>query len=454
MESLLNLIRAWQYKLLVFVQSTGKRLNRVVNTLTVLLSVIGIGNVIWQIGFGTSEDQTAWLSSFNKTLIVIFGIIQVYKFINSLASAKTTSLWQIVYVVLVWTFIWNMNSSGGWKDMLSNSYVIDCVLILLSVNELSSLGLSFMTQKTSPTVLFASSFAVIIIVGTGLLLMPRCHYGDLTFLEAFFTSTAMVCVAGMSVVDIAESFTSFGQTIILLLIQIGGLGVMTFTCFFALSLSGKASIQNRMVIKDLVSADNVSSIFDTLKHIMYVTFIIEAAITWILYNYFEDALEGYTPSEVVFTSIFHAISAFCNAGVSNLPDGLQNIQIRHSNWLHFVLALTITFGAMGFPLQSAVINWIKVHLLAFASRIFKRDFSGSNTHHRMISASNRLVFCANLIITFAGMAFFMVSEAAFSQTDGGIINRLTDSLFLSATTRTAGFLYYDIGSFSSPGKRT
>ncbi len=450
MEELLNRLRAWQYKALLFAQHFGKRTDNIINTLTVLIATLGIGNVVWQIGFDTSAEVSRWMVDANKWFIIIIGLAQVYRVVSQMIFYRKLTLWQTLYMVVLWGYILNTGATEGWRVYLDHRYVVDAVLVVVSLYEISSLSISFLARKSSPTMLFAGSFLLFIAIGTGLLLMPRCHYYDLTFLEALFTSTSCVCVTGMSLLDMPREFTPFGMVVIMMLIQVGGLGVMTFTCFFALSLGSGSSLQNRMVIKDLISADSMSDIFRTLKHIMYVTFIIEGIAAWLLYINFKEKMPMMSTADLVFTSVFHAISAFCNAGISNLPGGLEHHLLDGCKRIHFIVALTIIFGGAGFPLQSAAINWCKARLMGLAYRILGLRRRPKQASIRLISAGNRLIFYTNIILLAIGGILIFFFEYNASQADEGLLNRLCDSFFLSATSRTAGFLYHDVMEYSAP----
>lgn len=448
-SSLSEWLNSIQYKLLLWVQQFGKKADYVVNTVSVVVAVLAMGNVIWQIGFSFSADSAQWLITANKGLIVIYALILVYRLGASLIQTRRATTWQILYLVALWTYVL-YDVSGTSLEWLEYRYVVDAILVMAATYDVSTFGISFLTRKSSPTMLFAGSFVILIVIGTGLLLMPRCHYDDLTFLQALFTSTSALCVNGLSVVDVATGFTHFGQTIIIILVQVGGLGVMTFTCFFALSLSSKGSLHGSMVIKDIVSADNISDIFQTLKHIMYVTFIIEGLSIWVLYYYFRDAFPGASQHDVIFFAVFHGISAFCNAGISNIEGGLVNPAIAHSNLLHITIAATVVFGGAGFPLQSAAIKWVKSRIVNITRRLTGRRPELGESHLRLINANNRLTFYTHMLLLLVGTLFFLVSEADHTQAGFTLTERVTGSFFTSACARTAGFTYTDMMSYSGP----
>jgi len=315
---------------------------------------------------------------------------------------------------------------------------------ILSVYEISKLGISILSKRISPLSLFALSFIVIIAIGTGLLLMPRCSVEGLTFIEALFTSTSAVCVSGLSILNIADSLTLFGQIIILILIQVGGIGVMTFTCFFALSVTGKASFQNRIVIKELINAESVADIFSTLKRIIMVTLCIELSSAWLIY---EQLTAHPTHMEAsiytMFTAIFHAISAFCNAGFSNIQLGLSDPLLSNNIPLIWIISLTVFLGGSGFPIQSSVIDWVKHHIKKvyyhLTSRQDKLIFQS-----RLINANIRLIFLTHLALFIIGIVVFFITEYYNQPDDSTFLESLTDALVLSTMTRTAGFNTVDL----------
>lgn len=442
-------LHAWQYKALLLMQQFGRKADYVVNTISIVVAVLALGNVIWQIGFSFSADTAEWLNVANKGLIFIYALIQVYRLGSSLLQTRRATTWQIAYLVGLWAYlIYDVSDTTlAWLDY---RYVIDAILVMAAAYDISTFGVSFLTRKSSPTMLFAGSFIFFIIIGTGLLLMPRCHYNDMTLLQSLFTATSAICVSGLGVLDVATEFTHFGQVVILVLIQIGGLGVMTFTCFFALTLSNKGSLHDSMVIKDIISADNISDIFSTLKHIMYVTFIIEGITAWFLFYFFRDAFPGSPTEDIVFFAVFHAISAFCNAGITNIEGGLMNPFIIDNNLLHLTLAIAIIFGGAGFPLQSAAISWVKTRIVILFKKLTGRSIALGDSHIRIINTTNRLTFYTHIGLLLLGTILFVIFEWNYSMDGKPFIDRVIGALFSSACARTAGFTIVDPLTCSGP----
>ena len=154
----------------------------------------------------------------------------------------------------------------------------------------------------------------------------------LKYIDALFISTTSVCVTGLTTVDVATTFTHTGQVIIMLLIQIGGIGVMTFTSFFALSFMGNSSFSSKLALKNILSVDNVNGIFRMIINILIVTLIIEGLGAYFIFKEIEYILPG-NMYEKLFYAIFHSISAFCNAGISTLSGNMLDGYEKAVNYI-------------------------------------------------------------------------------------------------------------------------
>ena len=171
----------------------------------------------------------------------------------------------------------------------------------------------------TPTQIICGSFVIVIALGTFLLSLPiASRHGQLDVLDAMFTATSATCVTGLVSVDVPTTFTTEGLFIIILLIQVGGLGVMTLTSFFAMFFMGNTSLYSQLVVRDMVSSDSLNSLLSTLLYILSFTLVIEAIGTAILFFNVHGTLGMSLEQELAF-SAFHSISAFCNAGFSTLP---------------------------------------------------------------------------------------------------------------------------------------
>lgn len=494
------------FHLTKIIELCHKPINLVVDIVTIVASIWCICNIVWQIGFETEAETNTQLLIANRNIIGLFSFVQIYKLLtyihtNSFSPLQTlgrmvntqpfrkvakrslkqalgilwrkfiklfspSEIWkhikqlfcflfignrvplgEVAYSVLTCLYYWYMPefgvTYGDWHDIVWHRYTITIIVAIIAMNEMLRLGITILGRHTSPTALFIGSFLIIIAIGCGLLLMPKSNYGNLTFFDALFTSTSAVCVNGLLTIDIPTTLTPFGQGILLILIQVGGIGVMTFTCFFALSLTGRASLQNRFIIKDLVSADNMTSIFQTLKRIMVVTLIIEGSAAWAIYHYMEMYNTNMSTYTLIFYSIFHSISAFCNAGFSNIDSGMMNPAIVNLKSLQIIIALTVILGGLGFPLQSAAIDWCKHHIKMFVYKMLNRNYSDI-FRSRLINATNRIVFFTHIGLVIIGTIIFLATESTYTQSACSWDTRLCNSFFMSVCARTAGFNIVDL----------
>lgn len=437
------------YRVNIFAQRFGKTIMRTIDTLTIMAAVWCLLNFVWQLGFNATPEVTANLLTSNRICISFFGVVQIIKFFGYWKSSSKIPISEIIYALVNWVYIYlSHKESFAYYDFLNYRYVVCCVAALIAVNEISRLGLSTLSKRTSPTVLFIGSFLFIIAVGTGLLMMPRCHVGNISFLEALFTATSSVCVTGISIVDMPTAFTSFGHIVILLLIQVGGLGVMTFTCFFALSLNGRATLQNRIVIRDLISVENMTDIFTTLKRIFYVTLTIETACALLIYARLSAHNTDMDTYDIIFTSVFHAVSAFCNAGISNVEGGLSNEMMGGGRTLMLIVATTAFIGGAGFPLQSNTIDWIKHRCVMLFDRL-----RGKYTDHvyrsRLINANSRLMFFSHMGLFIVGAIAYYLTEMRYTMAEQTVGQSIGNSLFMSAISRSSGFGFEHMEQMSS-----
>ena len=320
----------------------------------------------------------------------------------------------------------------GVISILENRAIYLLVLFLISFIELSSTVISSLGRKSNPALMMAVSFLLIIMVGSGMLLMPRCiHQGvHLSWIDSLFTATSAVCVTGLTTIDVPSTFTSFGQLVIMMLIQVGGLGVMTITSFFALFFMGNTSIYNQMQVQDMVSSKSLASLWSTLLNIFGFTAILELAGAVLIFLDIHGTI-GLNLRHELFFSLFHAVSAFCNGGFSNYQDGVGAPVLMEGHCLlYIILGLLVILGGIGYPvlvnLKIAVTNYAKGrHLFDLNTKIVLRTTS------LLILFGTVLLAFFEWENTFAGMP---------------IREKLTQAFFNAVSPRTAGFISVDLNS--------
>ncbi len=274
-------------------------------------------------------------------------------------------------------------------------------------------------------------FAGAIAIGTLLLWLPFAHQpGRVGLLDAMFTSTSAVCVTGLSVVDTGSDFTLFGQIVIVLLIQLGGLGVMTFAAMAFKALGMRLSLVSQAAVHDSIFQKDVAAQFRSVfGGILALTLIIETIGAIVIFIHLEP-LKGV--SEAIFSSIFHSVSAFCNAGFSLYPDSL--VGLRGTGGLALAVAILIILGGLGHNTM--------YEIMGLAKRKLARNKDDGKIARLSLHSSTVLWVSAGLII--AGAVMLMVFGLTTGEKNAWEI--VGNALFQSVTSRTAGFNTIDIGA--------
>lgn len=428
-----------------------------IDLLVFLVSVVLIGTAVVDYGFVLDETETLYISKiYNFTwwfyLIVFTGrLILTWTEITRKTIFLTIMLGVMFYLSLIAKFV-NVAETSSWFviwNFLKSKYFIVALIGIFAVLNVSKGVVNFINKKTNPALLLVAGFALIIFFGTLLLLLPRStiEHFRLPLADALFVSTSAVCVTGLSPVDLAHTFTLEGQIVIMLLIQIGGLGVMTITSFFALFFMGSTSLYNQFALRDMLGSDAFSSLISTLLNILIFTFTIEtigALLIWISIH----STMNMTLNEEIFFSVFHAVSAFCNAGFSTLTGNLGNPAILYNhNWFYIIISILIILGGIGFPILVNFKNVLAFHIKSFCMKLFKKNYKQIRYQH-LTNINTKIVIVTTSILIVFGTIIIAILEwnNAFVHMD--IEDKIVQSFFNSVTPRTAGFNSVDLTNFS------
>jgi len=314
-------------------------------------------------------------------------------------------------------------------------------VFLVFFREFSAINTEFYQRLLNPAQLFIASFFGIILLGAFLLLLPRATHTGLSFIDALFTSTSAVCVTGLIVVDTGSYFTELGQLIILLLIQAGGIGIMTFTSYFSYFFRGGASYENQLMLKDLTNSEKIGEVFSTVRKIIILTFAIEGVGAGLIFLQTGGSLFSSLP-EHVFFSVFHAVSAFCNAGFSTLPNSLYEPAFRFNYPLHLIIAILFIIGGIGFPIAFNFFRYLR-HF--FVSRFFRREIRHLPW---IIHLNSRIVLITSGALLVVGTLLFLLFEYDNTLAEHRGIGKLVVAFFGAATPRTAGFNSVDTSALN------
>ena len=448
-------ILLYQNKLL---QPYVRILLRMMAVLTYMASLLLIVGVVYEHGFPLSATDISHLKILYKAVWIIFLIdVTLHIFLEYKGTKKNFRklawiLSWLLYLTLVPVIFHRPDEEGAilyvWDFLGSKLYHIP-LLLLFSFLNLSNGLVRLLGRRTNPSLILAVSFFVIILIGTGLLLLPRCTVEGvvLSWVDALFTSTSAVCVTGLVPVDVSATFTPMGLTVIILLIQVGGLGVMTLTSFFAMFFMGNTSLYNQLVVRDMVSSNSLGSLLSTLLYILGFTMVIEGAGMVSIWLGIHGTLGMSLEEELAF-SAFHSISAFCNAGFSTLPGNLGNEMVMHGhNTIYITISFLIILGGIGFPILVNLYETVTYEV----KRIWHHYIKGNKRMRRKIHLYNlntRIVLIMTAILLIVGTVVIVVLEwnnafAGMSPTD-----KWVQAFFNATCPRTAGFSSVGMTTFS------
>ena len=307
---------------------------------------------------------------------------------------------------------------------------------IYSVAELCYGAMQLPGRRTNPSLLLSGSFLFFIVIGSLVLMLPRCTTEHISYIDALFMAASAVSMTGLCTVDAAATFTPMGWLVIAVLMQVGALGVLTFTSFFALFFSGRGSIYNQLLIRDFIYSKSMSRLLPVLLYILGFTLTIEAAGAVAVYVTLPDGFLGSDGERMAFAA-FHSLSAFCNAGFTTLPDGLADpALLGHSNSFYLVMSVLILAGGIGFP---NLVNFKEAageYLRRLRAKVLRRKYM-RRVHVYDLNTKLVLVFTA--ILFAGGAAMFYLLEYNNTMEGLGATDRAVRALFSSATVRTAGF---------------
>ena len=429
-------------------------LNIAAEGIILLASIASLFVLVYQFGFQQTNETIHHLYLSRIYILLGFFIGITLRYIvrfNEIIQEKLLYLdigiYFLLFAVLSAKVFFRdvIERSLPYLDFLSKPLFVYTLMLLLSVIHLSRQTFTLMQTRIKPSLLFLLSFIFVILIGAGLLMLPNATTRPIHFVDALFTATTSVCVTGLTTVDIATTFTHIGHVIIMILIQIGGIGVMTFTSFFALSFMGHSSFTSKLMLKDMLNEERTGGLFRVILNILFVTFFIEGIGAYFIYMDIRGTLPGATVQDDIFFAIFHAVSAFCNAGISTLSGNMCDPLVVHNYNLHVWISLLIIFGGLGFPI---VFNYLKllrhfiVNTFMVATRLQKRYIHTP----RIINIHTYIVVISTLALIIGGMILYFIFETDNTLAGLPLKGKLADSLLGAVTPRTAGFTVADMGT--------
>lgn len=281
-------------------------------------------------------------------------------------------------------------------------------------------------MKDSPVKTIIIFFIALILLGTVFLCLPFAKQDNAKFslITCLFTATSAVCVTGLSVVNISDYFTNFGQIVILFLLQIGGLGYMLVSTGLGLLL-GKMALKDRKIMQELFDISSFNELFKLLKKAVLIVLCIELIGAVILTIGF---LKDFNLEQAIYYGIFHSISAFCNAGFSLFENSLENFS--NNPTILYTIIILVALGGLGFFVLVDIID----------------KFRGKNI--KLTFHSKVILYMTLGLIVFGFVAFFL-GQIDFYIKQGSLSWIITNSIFQAISSRTAGFNTLPLDSMNS-----
>ncbi len=291
-----------------------------------------------------------------------------------------------------------------------------------------------MKKKLSSIKIIALGYFSVLLAGTLLLMLPFASADGKSapFVDALFTATSASCVTGLIVRDTATAWSLFGQAVIIFLIQIGGLGFMTIATWFSVLLKRRMGLKAREIMVESISTDSIAGISNITKLIVKGTAVVEGTGALLLATRF---IPEFGWGKGIWYSVFHSISAFCNAGFD-----LMGVYEPYSSLVPFAddivvnltICLLITVGGIGF------LVW--------------NDILASKGKFKKYKLHTKIVLTVSAILTFGSAFLFLIFEKDFTNADVGIGQGILNALFDSVTARTAGFNTTDTAALAPASK--
>ncbi|MDO9680400.1 MAG: potassium transporter TrkG [Bacteroidales bacterium] len=414
------------------------------------VSITSLIFVVYSIGFEQKEIIQTRIYDVYKLAVIFFFFLYLLRVLAGLISSESFSKkgwFSLLFLAISIFILFDITIFGKSVNLpfFYNYRFVIAVLLYVSIMEISGAIVRILSKSVHPHLIFVVSFLSIITIGTALLMFPNSTYNGISFTDALFTATSATCVTGLVSVPFSETFTLSGQLIVLFLIQTGGLGVITITTFFAVFFTRGFSVNSEYIIKDIISGNRSSKLISLVTRIITVTLIMELAGAALIYIYTAPHLQMEEWDKVYF-SVFHSISAFCNAGFSTMPQNLAEPVLINIGPLYVIISILIIFGGIGFPIFSNILR-ISGHRIRQAYMFIR--FRKFTRFVREWDMNSIIVIRTTAILIVAGMTYLLLFEwngilSQFSNED-----KIIQAFFNSVTPRTAGFNSLDTSALKA-----
>jgi trk system potassium uptake protein TrkH len=433
----------------------NKRLEKVLIGVNFLTAAAVTASFVALFGFDEPQLQVEILYAAQVALFAVFIVEKIIRLFNAVSKAEFwRGNWFEIPLLLALTIA--VVGAGRWfyrnEPETVRHFAVGIYLVLQVVTKLCRTCVNLAASGRSPMRTLITSFLVLITCGAGLLMLPRASTSEsASFVDALFTATSATCVTGLIVRDTGQDFSLMGQLIILSLIQLGGLGIVMFGAVFALLLGQALSLRESVAMQDLLSARTLSRIGNMIAFIFIGTILIEAVGAVSIFGMWND-VPGWAGNvhKQWYYSIFHSISAFCNAGFSLFGDSF--ISYNRSWGIYAVICPLIILGGLGFGVLYDLANIVVERINRFFKKSFLARYRLSIEAPTRMRLQTKIVLSVSTCLIVVGMLVILLFERYAAEGDSASNNSILGALFQSITARTAGFNTTDISALSASSK--
>jgi trk system potassium uptake protein TrkH len=365
-------------------------------------------------------------------IVILLSILSQLVLLGSFETLFRKNMFSIILVVPLF-LVWGDKEFTFWLAIV---HLVSSILSLYEIKNTKKMYLASSKQqgsvfwgfKLQATQLVLLSFFALILVGTILLSLPVSVTDGkaVHWIDSLFMATSAACVTGLSVFSISENYTFVGQLVVLLLIQIGGLGIMTLSSSMTILLGRSLGMKEQIMLQGLLDISSLEDLIAMIISIIKLTLLIEFWGALLLTGAF--LLEGQEFSQALFSGVFHAVSAFCNAGFSIYSNGLESYSTNP--WVSSIISVLVILGGLGFIVLSEIGAII----------------SGKRKIYEM-SLHSKIVLTTSFFLVFLGTFAVFFSEFLNSLDNYNIAEKFLISVFHSVSARTAGFNTIPINLF-------
>ena len=434
-------------KILFKIATYSPIIEKVLKVLSVVISLAAISAIIWEHGTYIESNQSNWIRLIVTTAYVFYILKFFIRWTYSSSKPLKYLKENILDIVVIVFFLLALILSPQIKHLMRAPdevfvhyrrlffHIYYAIIFLVEIAKGSAI---LKKINLSPPLMMMLSFFVLISIGTCLLMLPKMTTNGITFIDALFTATSASCVTGLTVVNTATAFTTSGHIVLMLLMQFGGMSILSFATFFISFLSHSfTGLRYQYMVKDILSTNRLSDSFSFLREIIVVTFAIEGVGAILLYMYWQTTGLFDTQGETILFAVFHAISAFNNAGFSLWPDNLMDSSIMVSHFPLMIIMILVFVGGIGY--------------------VVIRDFFDPNVirerkrkRWKKLTDGTQIALISSFVIIAVTAVLFYVFEYnnTLSETSG--FNRIFAVIFQSVVARTAGFNIVDVNHLAIP----